>query len=335
MRCIQLGMTLALAGVVLLLLCGSGAWWLVGAALRPVERMRRQAAVEFSETGPGRSARCDGREGRDSLPCSVSARCIDMLDRVDVAVVRERLLVRSRVATKLLYASRRIQWIGLDLALSGPQIVEELAAALGDASEENEHLTRLADDLLVPSERPATGTFRCIAVRSRSSRCSPRRFDRNGARAAGSAHRIFRSPRPDAIVYLDPARYQAGAGRPALDNALRATPPGGGIEIAAEVGEREVRIWSLERLGQRFRRRVPAPSLRVPFARNHARSGRDAGGRARARRSSAPSPRRTADTPWRRYTREGARVTLVLPAPPPGRGASAERSAADPPEPTG
>src|SRR5207342_3135479 len=77
---LQLGTTLALAGVLLLLLCGSGAWWLVGAALRPVERMRRQAAA-ISETGP--AARLDVTDGKDEI--AMLARTLnDMLDRVDV-----------------------------------------------------------------------------------------------------------------------------------------------------------------------------------------------------------------------------------------------------------
>ena len=48
---LQLGATLAVAGAALLVLAGLGAWWLVGAALRPVERLRRQAATISAALG--------------------------------------------------------------------------------------------------------------------------------------------------------------------------------------------------------------------------------------------------------------------------------------------
>ena len=116
----------------------------MGASLRPVERMRRQAAA-ISETGP--AARLDVTDGKDEI--AMLARTLnDMLDRVDVAVVRERLLIDR--ASHELRTPLAIQRMDLDLALSGPQTVEELAAALGGASE-GTNTTRLADDLLVLS----------------------------------------------------------------------------------------------------------------------------------------------------------------------------------------
>jgi signal transduction histidine kinase len=106
--------------------------------------MRRQAAA-ISETGP--AARLDVTDGKDEI--AMLARTLnDMLDRVDVAVVRERLLIDR--ASHELRTPLAIQRMDLDLALSGPQTVEELAAALGGASE-GTNTTRLADDLLVLS----------------------------------------------------------------------------------------------------------------------------------------------------------------------------------------
>ncbi len=320
---LQLGTTLALAGVVLLLLCASGAWWLVGAALRPVERMRRQAAA-ISETGP--AARLDVTDGKDEI--ALLARTLnDMLDRVDVAVVRERLLIDR--ASHELRTPLAIQRMDLDLALSGPQTVEELAAALGSASEENEHLTRLADDLLVLS-RARDGNLPVHRREVSLLAMLTEAVDRNEARAAGSAIALSSST-ADAIVYLDPARIRQVLDD-LIDNALRATPPGGGIEIAAEVGEREARIW-VEDSGSGFDDAFLHRAFE-PFARNHAGPEEMPGaglGLAIVRAiAEAHGGHAVAEN-----TREGARVTLVLPAPPPRSGASAERAAADPPEPTG
>src|SRR5947208_4833053 len=141
----QLGETLAIAGSAALCLISAGAWLALAGALRPVERMRRQAAA-ISASGPGR--RLSAPTGRDEIAL-LGATLNQMLDRIEESVDRERQLVDR--ASHELRTPLAIQRIGLDLALSGPQTVAELAGALREVSVQNTHLTRLTEDLVVLS----------------------------------------------------------------------------------------------------------------------------------------------------------------------------------------
>src|SRR5262249_28069951 len=114
-------------------------------ALRPVERMRREAAA-ISATDPGR--RLSPPAGKDELS-SLAATLNLMLDRIEESVNAERQLVDR--ASHELRTPLAIQRMDLDLALTGPQTVAELSAALQSVSGENAHLARLTEDLLVLS----------------------------------------------------------------------------------------------------------------------------------------------------------------------------------------
>lgn len=72
-----------------------------------------------------------------------------MLDRVEDATTREREVVDR--ASHELRTPLAIQRVGLDLALSGPDSLAALRAGLREASDENAHLARLAENLLVLS----------------------------------------------------------------------------------------------------------------------------------------------------------------------------------------
>src|SRR5215471_17418642 len=138
-----LGSTLAVAGTVATCLIALGAWLAVSGALRPVESMRRQAAT-ISATDPGLRLPSDG--GRDELTL-LAGTLNQMLDRIANSVDRERQLIDR--ASHELRTPLAIQRMDLDLALSGPQTVAELRAALRSVSQENEQLTRLTNDILV------------------------------------------------------------------------------------------------------------------------------------------------------------------------------------------
>jgi two-component system OmpR family sensor kinase len=231
---LQLGATLAIAGVVLLSILGFGGWWLVGAALRPVERMRSQTAA-ISAADP--SARLSVSEGGDEI-AMLGRTLNEMLDRIANAVARERQLIDR--ASHELRTPLAVQRMGLDLATTGPQTVDELAAAVRDASEENLHLSRLAEDLLVLS-RSRGGT---LAVQPRQVSLSDvlnEAAHRNEPRAATGGVQLESVCAEDLIVTLDPT-WLRQALDDLIDNALRATPAGGRIELRGEIDEGEIRI---------------------------------------------------------------------------------------------
>jgi signal transduction histidine kinase len=140
---VALAATLAIAGTIAICLISLAAWLAVTGALRPVERMRRQAAA-ISAWDPGR--RLSVWAGKDELAL-LGGTLNQMLDRIEDSVERERQLVDR--ASHQLRTPLAVQRIDLDLALSGPQTVAELQAALRSVSQENQHLTRLTEDLLV------------------------------------------------------------------------------------------------------------------------------------------------------------------------------------------
>jgi signal transduction histidine kinase len=134
---------LALGGPVAVALVGAGTWVLVGRALSPVERMRRQAGV--LALGPAMdsgSPRLEVPPTADELT-RLAATFNGLLDRVDAGLRRERQLVadtahelRNPVAAALARA---------ELAARAEPPVPQAGAMLGDIR----RLARLLDDLLV------------------------------------------------------------------------------------------------------------------------------------------------------------------------------------------
>ncbi|MFG2791844.1 HAMP domain-containing protein [Streptomyces sp. NPDC048419] len=135
---------LLLAGGPLALVTSSYAGRLLaGAALRPVERIRREAAV-ISEAEPER--RLTVPPARDEL-ARLAHTLNAMLARLQEALVREHRLVDTaghELRTRL--ALLRAQ---LDLATARPRGRSELEAAVRSAAAETDRLVGLAEDLLV------------------------------------------------------------------------------------------------------------------------------------------------------------------------------------------
>ena len=122
-------------------LVGAGTWVLVGRALAPVERMRRQAGDISAAAGPV-PARLAAPASADEL-ARLAETLNDMLDRLDASVRRERRLLadtahelRSPVAAALARA---------ELAARARPPAPEAAALLDDVR----RLARLVDDVLV------------------------------------------------------------------------------------------------------------------------------------------------------------------------------------------
>ena len=139
---LQLGVTLAIVTPIAVILIAIAGWLLAGAALRPVERMRREAAA-ISSSDP---------ESRLTLPPAddeIEAGYNVERDarRVQGSVERERRFVDD--ASHELRTPLTILKAELDLALARPRTPDELTTAMHSASAETDHLVRLAEDLLV------------------------------------------------------------------------------------------------------------------------------------------------------------------------------------------
>jgi two-component system, OmpR family, sensor kinase len=220
---VQLAATLAIAGTAALILICLGAWLALASALRPVERMRKQAA-DISATDPGRRLSLPAGEDEIAL---LGATLNQMLDRIEESVASERHLVDR--ASHELRTPLAIQRIDLDVALSGPQTVAELTSALGSVSQENAHLTRLTEDLLVLSR--ARGGV--LPVR-RAEVALPELLNdaqhRCGLLNSTGIQVAFQAA--DCVVYVDPVWFRQAVDN-LVDNALRHTPPGGRVEVRA------------------------------------------------------------------------------------------------------
>ncbi|WP_433038362.1 sensor histidine kinase [Actinomycetospora sp. CA-053990] len=125
------------------LIAGLGAWWLAGAALRPVERMRRQTA-ELSEHDDG--AHLAVPATRDEI--AALARTMNgLLDRLRDSLELQRGFVADaghELRTPL--ATLRAE---LELAARPGRNADELRLAVTSATQETERLIRLAEDLLL------------------------------------------------------------------------------------------------------------------------------------------------------------------------------------------
>jgi signal transduction histidine kinase len=134
---------LLIALPLVLLVATVGAYLLAAAALRPVERLRAQAAAITDATS---EHRLDVPPGRDEI-ARLAVTLNEMLARLQATLERERRLVAD--ASHELRTPLSLLQTELDLALRRPRGAAELAAALGSAREETGRLVQLAEDLLL------------------------------------------------------------------------------------------------------------------------------------------------------------------------------------------
>ncbi len=134
---------LLIGGPLALLAASAAGYMLAGAALRPVEAMRRRAE-EVSSDEPG--ARLPLPEANDEIR-RLGTTLNEMLDRLEDGLERERRFTAD--ASHELQTPLALLETELELALLRPRSPAELAAALRSAAEEVDRLRRLADDLLV------------------------------------------------------------------------------------------------------------------------------------------------------------------------------------------
>jgi signal transduction histidine kinase len=134
---------LFLGGPATLLLVSALAYALAHGALRPVEAMRRRAAMIGGEH-PGE--RLPIPRARDEV-ARLGETLNEMLARLELALERERRFVAD--ASHELRTPLTLLKGEIELALEGEQSAKELLAALRSAGEETDRLVSLAEDLLL------------------------------------------------------------------------------------------------------------------------------------------------------------------------------------------
>jgi heavy metal sensor kinase len=264
----RLAILLAVGGPLALILATGVGWVVAGAALRPVERMRAEAAA-ISASEPGRRLPSSGTG--DEL-ARLGETLNAMLERLEQALHRERRFVDEashELRTPL--ANLRTE---LDLALRRARSPEELEAALRSAAEETERLARLAEDMLVLA-RVDRGR---IPVRREQVEVAPVLGEVIEAFATRATQRgvSIEVRAPEGVrASLDPLRIRQAVGN-LLDNALRHTPPGGTVTVEAARADGFLSL-GVRDTGEGFPE-IFLPSAFEPFARPDASRSRTDGG---------------------------------------------------------
>lgn len=207
----------------MVVLAGLAAWLLSGAALRPVDRMRRQtAAISESDS----AAELDVPTTRDEI-AALATTMNDLLRRLHAARARDRAFVADaghELRTPLTNLAAE-----LELAGRPGRTREDLVEAVGYAAEETARLIRLAESLLTLARMDSGITM-------------PQRLaigdilDRASRAAAGYARTRDVTVRTDAdralSVDADPDLLRQAVDN-LLANAIRHAPPATTVEVRA------------------------------------------------------------------------------------------------------
>ena len=229
----RLAALVAIGGPILLLALSALGWILAGAALRPVEELRSEAAA-ITTSEPAR--RLQVPETGDELQ-RLAETLNGMLDQLHEALDRERRFVDE--ASHELRTPVGVLKAEVDLALKGPRSRDELEAALRSIAQEAERLRRLTQDLLVlaRSDRGRLPVHRADAdISSIIGRVTAAFEDR----ASGKGVRL-RISGSNVRARVDGDRVRQ-ATENLVDNALRHTPRGGEVELRAERDGSRLRI---------------------------------------------------------------------------------------------
>ena len=130
-------------GPIALLLASLGGYVLAGAALRPIEEMRRRAAAISSSSLDERLPAPPARDEVSRLAQTLN----EMLARLEDGLLRERRFVAD--ASHELRTPLALLKTELELALRQARSPDELEAAIRSAAGETDRLSRIADDLLL------------------------------------------------------------------------------------------------------------------------------------------------------------------------------------------
>jgi two-component system, OmpR family, sensor kinase len=186
---------------------------IAGAALRPVEAMRRRAADITSDSPERRLPLPQAHDEIRRLGDTLN----EMLARLDAGLARERRFVADashELRTPL--ASLRTE---LELAARRPRSQGELESALRSAAEEVERLVRLAEDLLVLA-RVDDGQLQLRVDEHAVSAVFESVVRRNEPRASAAGRSLLASAPPDLMLAADWERLEQALDV-LVDNSLR------------------------------------------------------------------------------------------------------------------
>ncbi len=307
---------LLVAGPLLVLLVAAGAWVLAGAALRPVERMRREAA---GHAGTGGERLAVPNTGDELARLAVTLN--ELLERLGASLSRQQDLVAD--AGHELRTPLAVLRTELELASRPGRSHEELVDAVEHAALEVDRLSQLAEDLLFlaradtsgPLVRPQPTDLAVILTASA-------RSARAAADSAGVNLRTDVAPELEAV--LDSAAIRRAVDN-LLSNAVEYAPSGShrvnGASVrlsAAYARQGDGLVISVEDTGpgfpidflpyafDRFRRADPS--------RSHSHGQRGAGLGLAVVREIAEAHGGTAQA--KNLPSGGASVSMLIPQPP-------------------
>lgn len=138
----RLTIVLGVAGPVLAAAIGAAAWFLTGAALRPVRRMSHEAAT-ISMAEPGRRL---AQPGGDDEIAELGRTLNAMLARIETTIAHERAFIDD--AAHELRSPLAVLRGELELTADDPGDEAAVAQGVASALEETDRLARLTEDLL-------------------------------------------------------------------------------------------------------------------------------------------------------------------------------------------
>ena len=225
-----------IGGPLALLLTSLGAYLLAGAALRPIEGMRRRAA-EISTSSL--DDRLPVPEASDEV-ARLGKTLNEMLARIEDGLARERRFVAD--ASHELRTPLAMLKAELELALRRARSPEELERSIRSATQETDRLARIADDLLLLARAEQGGlpiqpepTDIVDLLEAVSSRFSTRAETENRSLSVDSAD----AP----VASLDRVRLEQALGN-VVDNAFRYGR--GPITLSAHVTDSTVELHILD-----------------------------------------------------------------------------------------
>lgn len=212
-----------IGGPVALLLTSLVGYLAAGAALGPVEAMRRRAAA-ISASDPGE--RLPIPPARDQLQ-RLGLTLNEMLTRIDATLEHERRFLDD--ASHELRTPLALHKTELELALRQGESEEELRTAIADGLEEVDRLVQLSEDLLVVA-RSEDGRLALARERLSVAELLEAVADRFRARCSEAGRRIVVDSETPLAIEADRVRVEQAL-TSVVDNALRH-------------GAGDVRIWA-------------------------------------------------------------------------------------------